>query len=391
MNMRKLILIFTLFLSILTLSACDFIFIEEPNGDNDDPPIYNVNEFTRQELIDLVESLMDESYSRVEYDLESLEAVMTEMLESRGETVVGVSAFGSLGSGGTASGVIYHKEGNDYYVVTNHHVLQPDGRTSPFPNVEIVYERNGLRHTISNANTEIIGLNQPTDLAVIRFSSNENFPVATFADSYELNNGQFVFAIGNPLGFNYFGSVTMGIISGQARFVPGSEYEVPFLQHDAAISPGNSGGALFDINGNLIGINNMKIVDDATTNIGFAIPSNTVERVTQALQEDGVFQRPFFGISAAEGVADCNQEYGVCVSSISGDGTAGQTSLSAGDVIIGFKTEDEEDYRTVLNFNELREAILNSKVGSQVSIQYLRNGETHETDYVELVVHPDDR
>ncbi len=388
--MKKLMLVFALIMMTLTLSACDFLFIEEETQ-NEDPPIYNVNEFTRQELIDLVESLMEESYHRVEYDLESFEAAAVEMIESRRDSVVGVSASSGFGSGGTGSGVIYHKEGNEYYVVTNHHVLQPDGSTGPHSNIEIVYERNGMRYTIDNNNTEILGLNATTDLAVIRFTSNENFPTVDFADSYDIKIGQFAYAIGNPLGYSYFGSVTMGIISGLARFVPGSQYEVPFLQHDVAISPGNSGGALFNINGELIGINNMKIVDDATTNIGFAIPSNTVARVVDALQNEGEFIRPFFGISAAEGVAACGQDSGVCVSSINPDGTAGQTSLEEGDVIVGFKLEEWDDYQEILNFNELREAILNSKVGANVSIRYIRDNYVYETSYVELVVHPDDR
>ena len=388
--MKKIFLLALLMLMSITLSACDFLFIEEETT-SDDPPIYNVNEFTLQELLDLVEDLMDESITRVEYDLESFEAVKTEMVNSRRDSVVGVSASSGFLGGGTGSGVIFEKSGNDYYVITNHHVVVPDDSASPASSIEIVYEKNGLRYTVPNGDTEVIGFNQVTDLAVIRFSSNENFPVVDFADSYEVKMGQYAIAIGNPLGYSYFGSVTTGVVSGLARFVPGSQYEVPFMQHDAAISPGNSGGPLFDINGKLIGINNMKIVDDATTNIGFAIPSNTVKRVTEALLEDGEFLRPFFGISAAEGVADCGQAFGVCVSTVNPDGTAVQTSLETGDVIIGFKTEQEDDYLEVLNFNELREAILNAEVGLNVSIQYIRNGETFETDYVELVVHPDDR
>ncbi len=388
--MKKMLLLVLFVLMSVSLSACDFLFIEQ-DVQNDDPPIYNVDEFTRQELVDLVESLMDDSYERVEYDLDSFEEIMTNMVASRRESIVGISPSSGFLGGGTASGVIFHKEGNDYYAITNHHVIQQDEATSPASSIEVVYEKNGLRFTVDNEQTEVIGLNRVTDLAVIRFTSEENFPVVEFADSYDVEVGQFAIAIGNPLGYSYFGSVTTGVISGLARFVPNAQYEVPFLQHDAAISPGNSGGALFDINGNLIGINNMKIVDDATTNIGFAIPSNTVKRVTEALLEDGEFLRPFFGISAAEGIAECGQEYGVCVSNVNPDGTAHQTSLQEGDVIVGFKTEADDDYRKVLNFNELREAILNAAVGENVSIQYLRNDTEYDTDYVELVVHPDDR
>ncbi len=384
--MKKLFT-FTLFIIMaLSLSACDFLLIEEEM----DEEIYDMNEYTRQELIDLVESLMDESYHKVEYDLESFEAVMKEMVEGVQQTVVGVEVYSGLNSG-TASGVIYHKEGNDYYVVTNHHVIHPDERSTPFSNVNIIYERHGMRFTIPNNRTEILGMDATTDLAVIKFEAAENFPVATFADSNDVALGSVAIAIGNPLGFDYFASVTMGVVSGLSRYVRGSQYEVPFLQHDAAISPGNSGGALFNINGELIGINNMKIVEDATTNIGFAIPSNTVLRIIRDLEQDGVVTRPFFGITAVEGVSACGQDYGVCIDSLSSDGAAMDAGLAENDIIIGYKLESWDDYVTVYNFNDLRENILNSQVGDHVSVRYLRGDETFQSDYVELVVHPDDR
>ncbi len=384
--MKKLGLFLTLLVSLFILSSCDFLFIEE----EEEKIIYDVNEYTLNELLDLVEKMMDDSFERIRYDLDSFEEAATDMLERRGDTVVGIRV-GGLISSGTASGVIYRKSGDHYYVVTNHHVIHPDDRATPFSQVEIVYERNGMLFTISNNNTEILGLDRTTDLAVIRFTSSRNFPVAEFGDSYDLKSGQFVYAIGNPLGFDYFGSVTMGVVSGLARFVPGSEYEVPFLQHDAAISPGNSGGGLFDINGQLIGINNMKIVEDATTNINFAIPSNTVHRIVTELEESGQVQRPYFGIEAASGVSACGQEYGVCVSRVDTDGTAIDSGLEAGDIIIGYRLESWEEYVDVYNFNDLREAILNSQVGDNVSVKYIRDDQTYESPYVPLVIHPDDR
>ncbi len=383
---KKILLLLITLLSVLTLSACDFFFIEEDK----EPITYNVNEFTRQELIDLVEDLMNDSYHRVDYDLDGFETALKTMVENRKDTLVGIQVYSGFDSG-TASGMIYRKDGNHYYVVTNHHVIQPDNADSPFENVEIVYERNGMLYTIENQFTEIIGLDPTTDLAVIRFESTDNFQTVQFADSYELQPGQFVFALGNPLGFNFFGSWTQGVISGLARFVPGSPYQVPFLQHDAAISPGNSGGALFDINGELIGINNMKIIEDAAANIGFAIPSNTVKRIVNELEEKGYVERPFFGITAQDRIAACDQDYGVCVEDTSPDGTAHEAGIEPGDIITGFKLQAWTDYETVLNFNELRERILNAQVGSMVSVRYIRDGETFESPYVELLVHPDDR
>ncbi len=387
--MKKLLMVVVLALSVLSLSACDFLFIEEQDP-TEEREIFDVNEYTRQELVDLVEELMDESYHRVEYELDDLQNAMTQMLETERQAVVGIEA-GTAFTSGSASGVIIDKDGDDYYVVTNHHVLQPDDRNSPFDDVSITYERNGMLFDVPNSQTEVLGLDATTDLAVIRFNSDSNFPVVDFANSYDIDVGSFAIAVGNPLGFDYFGSVTFGVVSGLSRFVPGSQYEVPFLQHDAAISPGNSGGALFDINGNLIGINNMKIVDDATTNIGFAIPSNTVVRITDELIEQGYVERPFFGITAMDQVSACGQDVGVCIEGFSSDGTAAETTLETGDIIIGYKLEGWDDYQEVLNFTDLREQILNSQVGDRMSVQYIRDGETYETDFTELVIHPDDR
>ena len=387
--MKKVLMLGLVFLFVLSLSACDFLFIEEEHQ-REEREIYDVNEYTRQELIDLVEELMDESYHRVEYELDDFQDALVDMLETRRQSVVGIEA-GSGFASGSASGVIIDKDGNDYYVVTNHHVLQPDDRSTPYSQVRITYERNGMLFTIDNEDTEVLGLNQTTDLSVIRFSADENFPAVDFADSYEIDVGQIAIAVGNPLGFDYFGSVTFGVVSGLSRFVPGSQYEVPFLQHDAAISPGNSGGALFDVNGNLIGINNMKIVDDATTNIGFAIPSNTVTRITDELIEQGYVERPFFGITALDQVSACGQDVGVCIDGFSDEGTAAQTDLQSDDIIIGYKLEDWDEYVDILNFTDLREKILNSQVGERISVRYIRGEETRETDYTELVIHPEDR
>ncbi|MFP4078603.1 MAG: S1C family serine protease, partial [Candidatus Izemoplasmataceae bacterium] len=148
---------------------------------------------------------------------------------------------------------------------------------------------------------------------------------------------------------------------------------------------------LFDINGDLIGINNMKIVEEGAANIGFAIPSNTVERIVEDLEENGEVERPFLGISAAAQVSDCGQEYGVCLSSVQAGGAAEELGLQQQDIIIGYQLEGWDDFEEVLNFSELRELILNSSVGDRIRVEYIRDGETFETDYTELDPHPDDR
>lgn len=368
---------------IFLLSGCALVeefnfFAPEPEGPVD------LNTITRAELIELIESLQPEASLRVDFSLESFQEALLEVSQSVRSSVIGVRPIGGfLSTGGVASGVIYKKSGDMFYVVTNDHVVEGATR------VEIVYEKNGLLFTVPSRDVTILGTDSTTDLAVIRFRSDDNFPVASFADSYETEVGEFVFAIGNPLGFNYYGTMTIGIVSGLSRYVPNSEYEVPFIQHDAAISPGNSGGGLFNINGGLIGINNMKIVNNLASGIGFSIPSNTVQRIVFDLETNGSVIRPFLGVTSNIGISDCGQESGVCITVQTG-GAAEALGLRNGDIITGYKLENWGTYIRIRTFNELREAILNSKVGDRVSIQYIRNQETQITGYAPLGVHPND-
>ena len=379
MRISRLLVLFMIF----ALSGCALVdefnfFAPAPEAPLD------LNTITRSELIEIIESLQPEASFRVDFSLESFQDALVEVSESVRSSVIGVRPIGGfLSTGGVASGVIYKKDADMFYVVTNDHVV--DGATR----IEIVYEKNGLLFTVPSRDVTVLGTDRTTDLAVIRFRSSDNFSVATFADSYQTKVGEFVFAVGNPLGFNYYGTQTIGIISGLARYVPNSEFEVPFIQHDAAISPGNSGGGLFNINGELLGINNMKIVNNVASGIGFAIPSNTVNRIVSDLEENGRVIRPFLGVTSNVGVSDCGQDFGVCVTVQTG-GAAEVLGLRNGDIIIGYKLETFGTYIPIRTFNDLREAILNSKVGDRVSIQYIRDQETQITGYAPLGVHPND-
>jgi serine protease Do len=337
------------------------------------------------------------------YDLQSFEASVVDMLSVAQNGVLGVIAVSDY-SGGTGSGVIYKQEGNDtFYLVTNEHVVVHTETTTEgeikhvADDIRIVYQKNELLFEITEG-VELLGYDDTTDLAVLRFTSEENFSVIPFGNSYDVEIGQFVYAIGNPLGFEYYGTVTSGIISGDARYVQDGAFDATLLQHDVAISPGNSGGALININGELIGINNMKIVMDDVTNIGFAIPSNTVQRIVADLEDDGEITRPYLGISTYAQVNDCGLDYGVCVVVQEG-GAADAAGLQDGDVIIGYLNEGETEYMEINNFNDLKEAILNSSVGETIQIKYIRQElvdgviefNTYESVETTLDVHPDDQ
>jgi serine protease Do len=371
--MKKIVLTL-LFVLTLGLTACSPII-----DDNDDDSV--TVSYTEEELKALIEELLPEVSVDTTYDLASFESAVTSMIAEARGGVIGI--VNTMATGTTSgSGVVYKQDGNDYYVVTNQHVVEASVELT------VVYEENGLLFEIDDVVK--LGEDVTTDLAVIKFTSTKDFTVIPLADSYDLEVGQFVFAIGNPLGFDYYGTVTMGVISGTARYVQESTgFDATLLQHDASISPGNSGGALVNTNGELVGINNMKIVDDDVSDIGFAIPSNTVKRIIEDLEDDGEVTRPYLGISTYAQVNACGLDYGVCVTVQSG-GAADNAGLQNDDVIIGYKNDGMDDFLNIYNFNDLKEAILNSSVGETITLKYVRNGLEYISEETVLGSHPDD-
>jgi len=392
--MKKMLLIFVGILFVFTMSACSEFMATGDNTITEDELreliVEVINEqsvdkdsYTQEELQALIESLLPENTYETTYELDAFQDAVISMLAEVRDGVLGVSVTTADG-GGTGSGVVYKREGNEYYMVTNEHVVE--GATQ----ITIVYEKNGLLFEISSSFIELLGADPVTDLAVLKFTSTESFSVIPLSDSYDLALGEFVYAIGNPLGYDYYGTVTMGVVSGLARFVNDGTFDATLLQHDAAISPGNSGGALVNINGELVGINNMKLVQDFVSGINFAIPSNTVKRVVEDLEDDGIVTRPYLGISTYATVNVCGLDYGVCVD-VQPLGAAEDAGLQNGDVIVGYKTQDMSEFLDIYNFNDLREAILNSAVGDEVVLRYYRDGTIYESDPAVLNVHPDDR
>jgi serine protease Do len=382
--MKKLMFLLTLTIGIL-LSGCT---IDTSN---------DVDVLTEDELKGLIEELIPNAEVTTSYDLSSFENAITQMTELSRSGVLGIQATSDVRSG-TGSGVIYKKEGNTYYMVTNAHVvvhsvveLVGDVAAEVYYETstqEIIYELNGILFVI-NDNVNLLGYDITTDLAVLTFESDKDFTVIPMGDSYELELGQFVFAVGNPLGFEYYGTITMGIISGKTRYVDDGDFSATLIQHDAAISPGNSGGALLNLDGELIGINNMKIVDDLVTGIGFAIPSNTVKRIVADLEDDGIITRPYLGISTNALVNNCGTDFGVCINVLDG-GAAEAAGLIDDDLIIGYKNTTSVEFLDIYNFNDLKEAILNSSVGESITIKYIRDGEEEISEAVILGIHPDD-
>lgn len=198
---------------------------------------------------------------------------------------------------GEGSGVIYKKEGNVAYLVTNNHVVEQAKK------LEILMA-NGTKVV-----GELVGSDVYSDLAVVKIPSENVDTVAQFADSSSLNVGETAIAIGSPLGSAYANSVTEGIVSSLSRVVTstneqGETISTNAIQTDAAINPGNSGGPLINIQGLVIGINSSKIVvtnntvkQVAVEGMGFAIPANDVIAIISQLEQKGAVERPALGIN----------------------------------------------------------------------------------------------
>lgn len=265
---------------------------------------------------------------------------------------------------GNGSGVFISKDG---YIVTNNHVVE-DAKEIKVT----TYDKRTYKATL-------VGADPLTDLAVIKLEGGGDFPAVHFADINSVKVGEWVMAVGNPLGLT--STVTTGIVSAIGRGQLGmsrSSYSVEYyIQTDAAINPGNSGGGLFDMNGSLTGINTA--IATSTGNYigyGFAIPVDLVKSVIDDLIDDGEINRGYIGVSIKsvrdEVVAKAlglDEVYGVLVESILKGSAAEDAGIEAGDVLL--ELEGEKLYSS----GELQSRIAQKRAGDKVDVLILRDGE----------------
>jgi serine protease Do len=259
------------------------------------------------------------------------------------------------------SGVIVSSDG---YIVTNNHVVEGAD--------EIIIT---LADDEKEYKAKIIGQDSKTDLAVIKIEA-KALHVASFGDSSTLQEGDVVFAIGNPFGMG--GTVTQGIISALNKNNVGLNQYENFIQTDASINPGNSGGALVDSRGALIGINSAILSRSGGNHgIGFAIPSNMVQKIATSLIESGKIERGFMGVSISDLTNDLKELYesknGALILMIEKDSPAEKAGLQISDLIL------EVDGVTIKNSNELKHTIASIAPGKTVSITYERDKKVKTT------------
>ncbi|MBS4007689.1 MAG: trypsin-like peptidase domain-containing protein [Clostridium sp.] len=260
----------------------------------------------------------------------------------------------------TGTGVIIDADG---HIVTNNHVIEGASE---------------LRVTLGDGveyPARLIGSDAATDLAVIKIEKN-NLPVAHFGDSNDLAVGEGAIAIGNPLGLTFSQTVTVGVISAKQRTVTINEHNFTFIQTDAAINNGNSGGPLVNLKGEVIGINTAKIKIPGVEGMGFAIPANTVKNITRDLIIHGRIIRPWIGVYWGGDVDEALSRqlqlpvtYGVLIQGAAEDSPAARAGIRRGDVIIAMGG------KRVANFNDLRRTIFEHEVGAEVELTIIRDGQ----------------
>lgn len=300
------------------------------------------------------------------------------------------------------SGVIYKREeikngsgqvvNYRYYVITNRHVVTLDSSHTEYSGINLYIYLGDIDVEVK---ANLLGYDEKVDIALLTFEYSKYIDPVDVGDSNNLKKGQMVIAVGNPDGYEYYGSVTFGVVSGPERYVSTdtdgddtTDFSAEYIQHDVAINPGNSGGGLFTLDGKLVGINTLKLVDDTIDNIGFAIPSNVAMTIVVDYLEKGLqIERPKLGILGYEiralssaqiessediisipNIYNGESPYGIYVGDVSKGSTIAQTEITQHDIVLsinGIKAT-----RTHIINSKLNSLTDGFKIGETVLIEY---------------------
>ena len=284
-------------------------------------------------------------------------------------SVVGISTYEGGREYAWGTGVIMSSDG---YIITNAHVLDGGEAADVILSDGTVYP------------AKLVGADEISDIALLKVDA-KGLTAAEFVDSALVQVGDEAIAIGNPLGKEFSGSMSTGIISGVSRDVDYNSRTMTLLQTDAALNSGNSGGALFNIYGQVVGITNMKMMGSFTSaieGVGFAIPTVTVKEMVDAILDEGaVVGRPGLGITVYDltDLGDLNEvmeddyDYpidGMLVNSVAKGSDAEKQGLQVDDIIIAIDGEAAED------IDVIRDAIKDKNVGDKIKVEIWRAGET---------------
>lgn len=293
------------------------------------------------------------------------------------EYKVNTNSFFGMPSGtstasASGSGIIISEDG---YILTNNHVVSSSSESSSYYQIS---EATKVSVILFNDETEyeakIVGKDEQTDLAVIKIDKS-GLTKAEFADSDDVKVGEFAMAVGNPV--NMTSTVTTGIVSALNRKIMDSDGKTfTCIQTDAAINSGNSGGALVNGDGNVIGINTLKLSGTGIEGIGFAIPINATTDVTSQLIQYSKVKRPYIGISGIDLDEVTARKYnlvvGIYVKTVEDFSSAEKSGLKAGDVIV------EADGKSVSKMDELTEIKNSHNIGDELKLKINRDGNEKE-------------
>jgi Do/DeqQ family serine protease len=269
---------------------------------------------------------------------------------------------------GTGSGVIISEDG---YIVTNNHVIK---------------DATELEVTLNNNKSykaKLIGTDSKMDIALLKINADEKLPYSTFADSDQVKVGEWVLAVGNP--YNLNSTVTAGIVSAKARNLDNRNSIQSFIQTDAAVNPGNSGGALVNSRGELIGINTMiSSPTGSYTGYSFAVPSNITRKIIEDIMEFGGVQRGILGVEGNELNSKASNELGIkdtegfYINNVTKNSGAEKAGLRKGDII------KKLDNQKISSFAELTGYINTKRPNDRVQVTFVRDDET-KTAWVTLL------
>lgn len=301
--------------------------------------------------------------TRLEKEISITDEGIADAVDKIYDSVVIVKTYRNGKLYATGTGFVYKKENGIYYLLTNYHVIQ-DGEK-----VEIVFTNN----TVASVNVQ--GGDKYSDIAVLTYRTDDILDIATMGSSVDMRVGDTVFAIGSPLDSNvYSWSVTRGVLSGKDREVEVStnnttanDWIMQVLQTDAAINSGNSGGPLCNSNGEVIGVNNMKLINDGVEGMGFAIPIEEAGAYADAIINGEDVSRPELGIVLQE------TQSGLTITNVEAGSSASAAGLKVGDVITAI---DKEKLYTLPS---LRYRLYKYKVGETITVHYNRNGKSYTT------------
>lgn len=291
------------------------------------------------------------------------------------DSVVVIETYTKGSLVGTGTGFVYDKDDKNGYIMTNHHVIE-SGDT-----IKVTYSND------SETTATVVGSDEFADIAVLKVDKDTVLSTATIGKSSDINVGDTVFTIGSPMGIEYKGTVTKGILSGKDRLVSVSvgnsnsaDWIMNVMQTDAAINPGNSGGPLCNANGEVIGINSMKIVQTTIEGIGFAIPIEDAVMYAESLRENGKINRPYVGVSMINASNTMQLLYsgirldkditeGVVVVDVEKSSPASKAGIKSEDVIV--KVGNDK----VASVAEFRYRLYSYEVGDTVELTVNRDGQ----------------